>query len=57
MLFSWAADTGRIGGVPPFPKRRAKYVPRARVLDDDEIRRVWAALDSGKLGMLADAFR
>lgn len=57
MLLSWAVEHDRITGLPLFPKRRAGYVARERVLSDDELRGVWTVLNSGKFGDLADAFK
>jgi len=57
MLFSWASEHERISALPLFPKRRKKYEPRERVLMDDELRRVWAVLEGGELGLLGEAFK
>jgi integrase len=57
LLFVWALSHDRIDGLPLFPGKRTKYEPRSRVLDHDETRRVWAALDTGLLGIMGSAFR
>jgi integrase len=68
-MFAWAVEHDRVDAVPAFPAKRAPYVARERVLDEDELRRVWRVLDglTGdgeelsegqlKLGRLGEAFR
>jgi integrase len=51
-LFRWAKEPGRkYITINPLAdmKRRTKEKPKERVLTDDEIRKVWHALDAGKI--------
>jgi integrase len=46
LLFAWASEHDRIGALPLFPAKRNPYAPRERVLDEDEIKRWWAACEA-----------
>jgi hypothetical protein len=51
VFYQWASEEDYVDAVPTFPKRSTQSGRRERVLDEDELRRVWGALHTG-LGSL-----
>jgi integrase len=62
VFYQWASEEDYVDAVPTFPKRSTQSGRRERVLDEDELRRVWGALHTGlgspqhPRGILEDAF-
>ena len=46
LMYSWAERRDLVEAVPSFPERPAPDVKRERVLTEDELRAVWAALEA-----------
>lgn len=47
LLYVWAADEDHVDALPVFPKRGTQSNRRSRVLEEAELRAVWAAIEAG----------